>query len=148
MAAQGQAYGPGFVYHEGAYFKSYIKAFMMSIFTGFLLLLITSPLRHIIRYLLPRPGEGPSEKTMLNGYFKCLLIAEAEDGERRIFSMYASGDPGYRLTSRFICECAMLLAGDIDKLPGGKAYGGVLTPATALGWPMVDRLLDREVHFE
>ena len=148
MEAQGQAYGSGFVYHEGTYFKRYIKAFMMSVFTGFLLLLITSPLRHVIRRLLPRPGEGPSEKIMLNGYFKCLLIAEAEDGERRIFSMHASGDPGYRLTSRFICESAMLLAGDIEKLPGGKAYGGVLTPATALGRPMIDRLLKRDVHFE
>jgi short subunit dehydrogenase-like uncharacterized protein len=42
----------------------------------------------------------------------------------------------------------MLLAGDIEKLPGGKAYGGVLTPATALGRPMIDRLLKRDVYFE
>jgi short subunit dehydrogenase-like uncharacterized protein len=148
MEAQGQAYGPGFVYHEGAYFKKYLNAFMMSVFTGLLVVLINSPFRHIIRRLLPKPGEGPSEKTMLNGHFKCLIIAEAEDGERRVFSMYASGDPGYRLTTRFICESAMLLASDIENLPGGKAYGGVLTPATALGRPMIDRLLKLDVNFE
>jgi len=148
MEEKGQAYGPEFVYHEGSYFTKYIKAFMMSIFTVISLLLIISPFRHVIRYLLPKPGEGPSEKTMLNGYFKCLLIAEAEDGEKRIFSMYASGDPGYRLTSRFVCECAMLLAGDIEKLPGGKSYGGVITPATGLGRPIIDRLLKRDVHFQ
>ena len=148
MASHGQGYGPRFVYQEGAYFKRYLSAFLISVFTGFLVLLINSPFRHVIRRMLLKPGEGPSEKTMINGYFKCLLVAEAEDGERRIFSMYAKGDPGYRLTSKFICESAMLLAGDIEKLPGGKAYGGVLTPATALGQSMIDRLLKRDVHFE
>ena len=148
MASQGQGYGPRFVYQEGAYFKRYLSALLVSLFTGALVFLIRSPLRHLIRRMLLKPGEGPSEKTMINGYFKCLVVAEAEDGERRIFSMYAKGDPGYRLTSKFICESAILLAGDIEKLPGGKAYGGVLTPATALGQSMIDRLLKRDVHFE
>tara|TARA_B110000211_G_scaffold76926_1_gene90215 strand:+ start:94 stop:390 length:297 start_codon:yes stop_codon:yes gene_type:complete len=97
--------------------------------------------------MLPQPGEGPSEDTMLNGYFKCLLVVEAEDGEKRTFTMNASGDPGYRLTTRFICESAILLSGNIENLPGGKSYGGVLTPATALGLPMIDRLIKRDVHF-
>ena len=86
--------------------------------------------------------------TMLNGHFKCLLVAEAEDGEKRVFSMYAKGDPGYRLTARFLCEAALLLAGDMEQLPGGKAYGGVLTPATALGQAMIERLSERDVHLE
>jgi short subunit dehydrogenase-like uncharacterized protein len=42
----------------------------------------------------------------------------------------------------------MLLASDMENLPGGKAYGGVLTPATALGRPMIDRLLKLDVNFE
>ncbi|HIA36595.1 MAG TPA: saccharopine dehydrogenase [Flavobacteriales bacterium] len=148
MEAQGQGYGPGFVYQEGAYFKRYLSAFLMAVFTGLLVMLITSPLRHVIRRMLLKPGEGPSEKTMLNGHFKCLLVAEAEDGEKRVFSMYAKGDPGYRLTARFLCEAALLLAGDLEQLPGGKAYGGVLTPATALGQAMIDRLSERDVHLE
>jgi short subunit dehydrogenase-like uncharacterized protein len=42
----------------------------------------------------------------------------------------------------------MLLAGDVGSLPGGKSYGGVLTPATALGRPMIDMLLNKDVHLE
>jgi len=148
MEERGSAYGHEFVYHEGSYFKSGFKAFTAAAFTGLVILLISSPLRRVVRRFLPKPGEGPSETTMMNGHFKCLVVAEAEDGEKRTFSMYASGDPGYRLTTRFICESAMLLAGDVGSLPGGKSYGGVLTPATALGRPMIDMLLNKDVHLE
>ena len=147
MAEQGSPYGAAFVYHEGSYFKGPFKAFITSAITVLMILTISSPLRHIVRRMLPQPGEGPSEDTMLNGYFKCLLVVEAEDGEKRTFTMNASGDPGYRLTTRFICESAILLSGNIENLPGGKSYGGVLTPATALGLPMIDRLIKRDVHF-
>jgi short subunit dehydrogenase-like uncharacterized protein len=148
MAERGSPYGDTFVYHEGAYFKGPFKAFMTSALTMFMIFTVSSPLRHLVRRMLLQPGEGPDEKTRLSGYFKCLVVAEAEDGEKRTFSMHASGDPGYRLTARFLSESAILLANDIEKLPGGKDYGGVLTPATALGLPMIDLLLERDIHFE
>ena len=148
MEERGSAYGEEFTYHEGSYFKSFFKAFTAAAFTGLVVLIISSSLRRVVRRFLPKPGEGPSETTMINGHFKCLVVAEAEDGEKRTFSMFANGDPGYRLTTRFICESAMLLAGDVGSLTGGKSYGGVLTPATALGRPMIELLLKRDVHFE
>ena len=148
MEERGSAYGEEFTYHEGSYFKSFFKAFTSAAFTGLVVLIISSSLRRVVRRFLPKPGEGPSETTMINGHFKCLVVAEAEDGEKRTFSMFANGDPGYRLTTRFICESAMLLAGDVGSLTGGKSYGGVLTPATALGRPMIELLLKRDVHFE
>jgi len=148
MEERGSAYGEEFTYHEGSYFKSFFKAFTAAAFTGLVVLIISSSLRRVVRRFLPKPGEGPSETTMINGHFKCLVVAEAEDGEKRTFSMFANGDPGYRLTTRFICESAMLLAGDVGSLTGGTSYGGVLTPATALGRPMIELLLKRDVHFE
>jgi short subunit dehydrogenase-like uncharacterized protein len=39
-----------------------------------------------------------------------------------------------------VCESALTLAVDADRLPGGSAFGGVLTPATALSDPLIDRL--------
>jgi short subunit dehydrogenase-like uncharacterized protein len=35
-----------------------------------------------------------------------------------------------------------------EKLPGGKEYGGVLTPASGLGQPLIDRLSLNGVNFE
>ena len=35
-----------------------------------------------------------------------------------------------------------------EKLPGGKEYGGVLTPASGLGQPLIDRLSLSGVNFD
>ena len=49
----------------------------------------------------------------------------------------ASGDPGYQATSVMLAESALSLALDGDRLPD---RAGVLTPATALGDVLVERL--------
>jgi short subunit dehydrogenase-like uncharacterized protein len=49
----------------------------------------------------------------------------------------AEGDPGYAATAVMMGESALTLALDYDRLP---AHTGVLTPATALGAPLVARL--------
>ena len=51
--------------------------------------------------------------------------------------MTAQGDPGYQATSVMLGQSALALALDTDRLPGG---GGVLTPASALGTVLADRL--------
>jgi short subunit dehydrogenase-like uncharacterized protein len=43
-------------------------------------------------------------------------------------------------TVKFVCESALCLAVDFDRLPGGAARGGILTPATGLGDVLVKRL--------
>jgi short subunit dehydrogenase-like uncharacterized protein len=77
---------------------------------------------------------------MDNGSFACELIGESEDGTQVRGRIAGHGDPGNRATTIFVCEAAMALAGDVRKLPGGAARGGVLTPATALGLPYARRL--------
>ncbi len=39
-----------------------------------------------------------------------------------------------------VCESALTLALEGDRLPGGATYVDVLTPATALGEPLLRRL--------
>jgi len=51
-----------------------------------------------------------------------------------------AGDPGNRATVKFLCEAALALALDAERLPGGSMRGGVLTPATGLGHVLADRL--------
>ena len=42
----------------------------------------------------------------------------------------------------------MPLIHDLEDLPGGEEYGGVLTPASGLGEPLINRLQANEVYFE
>jgi short subunit dehydrogenase-like uncharacterized protein len=49
----------------------------------------------------------------------------------------AKGDPGYAATAVMMGESALTLALDHDRLP---PHTGVLTPATALGTPLIERL--------
>ena len=39
-----------------------------------------------------------------------------------------------------VCEAALCLALELDTLPGGRAKGGLLTPASGLGDALVARL--------
>ena len=74
-------------------------------------------------------------------------MAYSEDNERKICSMYGSGDPGYKSTGKMVCESALALARS-DDLPGGNEYGGVLTSAVGLGEVLIERLKRAEMEFK
>jgi short subunit dehydrogenase-like uncharacterized protein len=74
--------------------------------------------------------------------------AELGSGEKKLFRVHGKGDPGYKVTSKFVCESALTLVKEREKLPGGEGYGGVLTPASGLGQPLIDRLSKNGVIFE
>ena len=103
-------------------------------------LALASPLRPLLKAALPAPGAGPSEKTMNEGWFRCELLALTEDGRKVRGVIKDQGDPGNRATVKFLCESALCLALQENELPGGKERGGVLTPATALGEVLAERL--------
>jgi short subunit dehydrogenase-like uncharacterized protein len=96
--------------------------------------------RSLVTPLLPKPGQGPSEKTMNRGWFTCELLGIASDGRTQRGMIRYDGDPGNRATTVMVCESALALVLDRERLPGGRARGGVLTPATALGDVLVERL--------
>ena len=148
LEARQEAYGVDFTYQEYAFYKKYINAFLVSFATLLSMIIIGTPIRKLVRRFLPKPGEGPSEETMKNGFFDCLYTVEAEDGSLSVFRMHGKGDPGYRVTSKFVCESALTLIHDEENLPGGKDYGGLLTPASGLGQPLIDRLSKSGIFFE
>ena len=86
--------------------------------------------------------------TMNNGFFDSLFSAQLEDGSVETYRVHGKGDPGYRVTSKFVCESALTLIKESDSLPGGKDYGGILTPSTGLGDPLIKRLSDNGIIFE
>jgi short subunit dehydrogenase-like uncharacterized protein len=95
------------------------------------------PTRNLLGRVLPKPGEGPSEKTRAAGFFRVEIHAKTSTGARYVATVSAHGDPGYAATAVMLGESALCLARDGDRLP---ARAGVLTPATAMGGLLVDRL--------
>lgn len=106
----------------------------------------------LVERMTADPGEGPSEKTMDNGFFSCDLYAHGtlgdERGDRSMVHarLEGKGDPGNRITVKCVCESALLLVLGEERPPGSLA-GGMLTPATALGLPLVGRLEAAGVSF-
>jgi len=143
-----EGYSLYFTYQEHAFYKKLSTTFLVSFMTLLFGFIIKTPLRKIVRPLLPKPGEGPSEETMNNGFFDSLFSAQLEDGSVETYRVHGKGDPGYRVTSKFVCESALTLIKESDSLPGGKDYGGILTPSTGLGDPLIKRLSDNGIIFE
>ena len=77
---------------------------------------------------------------MNHGWFSCDLVGIADDGRSARGRIRYEGDPGNRATTVMVCESALALALDAERLPGGTARGGVLTPVTGLGDVLVERL--------
>lgn len=140
----GEPYGSSFRYQEYLKYGPPLARVKAGLVTGALALYETALDRPRVRTLLkriqPKPGEGPSEKTIKTGWFKCELLGIAEDG-RRVRGLIAhTGDPSNHATTEFVAESALALALDAERLPGAPARGGVLTPSTALGDVLVARL--------
>jgi short subunit dehydrogenase-like uncharacterized protein len=99
-----------------------------------------SPVRRVAGWLAPKPGEGPSRARMDGGSFRCVLVGRSAAGQVVRACILDQGDPGNRATTKMVCEAALTLARNGDDLPGGPAFGGVLTPASGLGGALVQRL--------
>ena len=93
------------------------------------------PTRAVLDRVLPKPGDGPSERTRERGHFTIETTGTATDGRRYRTTFAMQGDPGYAATAVMLGESGLCLA--LDDLPAG---GGVLTPATAMGTRLADRL--------
>lgn len=98
------------------------------------------PVRALAARLSPPPGSGPSEASMDGGSFRCEWIGKSASGHTVRGRIADQGDPGNRATTKMLCEAALALALQRDELPGGRTFGGLLTPASGLGEVLVERL--------
>ncbi|MEI2643254.1 MAG: saccharopine dehydrogenase NADP-binding domain-containing protein [Candidatus Nanopelagicales bacterium] len=101
--------------------------------TGGMMALGFSPTRMIASRFLPEPGEGPSEESREKGGFRVEFRSLLPDGRIYGAEVIGKGDPGYAATSRMLGESGLCLATT-------DGEGGVLTPATAMGDALVERL--------
>lgn len=137
-AERGAPYGPRFAYDEGLELKRPVAAMAVAVGARVGDRLLRSRFgRGLVRRLAPSPGEGPSEEAMARGWFRVRLLGEAQDGRRALGEVSYPGDAGNRATVLMLCESALALALDHERLPPG---GGLLTPSTAMGPVLLERL--------
>ena len=93
--------------------------------------------RGLMQKFLPKPGEGPSDDAINNGYYDIELFGQHPTDSNKNVRVRVKGDkdPGYGSTSKMIAESALALAQ--DDLP---VSGGFWTPASAMGDQLLARL--------
>jgi len=96
-----------------------------------------SILKKVTDKVLPDPGEGPNKKERENGFYNLRFLGKMADGTMHLAKVTGDRDPGYGSTSKMLSEAAICLALDKDKCP---KVAGMLSPATALGDPYLERL--------
>ena len=108
---------------------------------GTVFALAKTPARHLLERLRPS-GSGPSEEQRARGWFVVTFVGR--QGHANVITEVRGGDPGYGHTAKMIAEAARCLAEDRDRLP---ARYGVLTPASAMGQALIDRLRHTGMEF-
>lgn len=149
-ALQDWQYGRKFRYREAMAFRGNPAAPAMAAgltagLGGLMAGLSFKPSRSALMKVLPSQGEGPSEKAREKGFFKLEIHTRTSSGARYVCRVSAQGDPGYKATAVMLSEAGLCLALDRERSPSG---GGVLTPATAMGMPLVERLRAQGFKFE
>ncbi|MQY18176.1 saccharopine dehydrogenase family protein [Nocardia macrotermitis] len=91
--------------------------------------------RRLLDRLLPAPGTGPDEQTRNSGWFTMKTFANTTSGTKYVCTFAGQGDPGYQATAVMLGQAGLCLA--FDELP---EIAGVLTPGSAMGDPLTERL--------
>ena len=95
-------------------------------------------LRFLIqKFLLPKPGQGPSPKQQENGFFDLRIIGKNNQQSLTI-KVTGDKDPGYGCTAKMLTQAGLCMAFDIGKT---ELSGGFWTPATAMNDKLIIRLV-------
>ncbi|ENU91545.1 hypothetical protein F971_02637 [Acinetobacter vivianii] len=146
-ALSGNAYGSNFSYNEailtGDGLKGHFKA--LGVVSGlgvFMLAAVSKPVSQLMeRYMLPKPGEGPTPEQQRTGRFDLRFIGKSEAGQTLKIKVTGDRDPGYGSTGKMLGQAALSLA--IDHVKEDKKTGragGFWTPATMFDDRFIQRL--------
>jgi len=137
------SYADDFRYNEAVLMGSGVngafKANSMSVGLGaFILGIVFPPTRWALqKYVLPKPGEGPSLDKQEKGFFDIRFFGQTSNGKTIQTKVTGDRDPGYGSTAKMLAQAGMCLL-DIDKNEKG---GGFWTPATIFGDRLIERLV-------
>ena len=149
-ALLGWRYGRAFRYREVVDFGSAATApvlagGMAAGAAGLVAAMSCDTSRAVVDRVLPKPGEGPSPEARAAGRFRLVISTRTTTGADYLTRVGADYDPGYDGTAVMLGESALALAFDDEALPDAA---GVLTPATGIGMPLVERLRERGFTFD
>jgi short subunit dehydrogenase-like uncharacterized protein len=103
----------------------------------------------LARRWLPKPGEGPGASKRARSWFHYYLVARTEEAQpRTIVARVRGGDGGYEETAKMLAEAGIACALQRADLPGTALGGGFLTPSTAMGKVLLERLGRANIVFE
>ncbi|OUR67086.1 saccharopine dehydrogenase [Bermanella sp. 47_1433_sub80_T6] len=137
------AYGDDFKYDEGMLMgkdkKGKGRARNMAWgLTAFMILAAIKPTRWVLeKFILPKPGQGPSADEQLNGMFDMRFVGKTSDGKTIKTRVTGDRDPGYGSTAKMLGQAAVCLS----KIEKEEKDGGFWTPASIYGDDLVDRLI-------
>jgi short subunit dehydrogenase-like uncharacterized protein len=101
-------------------------------------------LRALLQRLVPKPGSGPSEKSLDAIGYELEVFARGARGARFRGRVVADGHPGYRSTPEMaVCVALGLAAGTLGRTP----HHGIVSPAAGLGIEAVPALAAAGVRF-
>ena len=141
----GFSYGRDFVYDEAMLTKSGIVGRLSALgiaaglaaFTGAVAM---KPTRELLqRFVLPKPGEGPTPAQQEAGFYDLRLFGTTAAGDKLQVKVTGDRDPGYGSTCKILGEMAQCLALDISK---DEKPGGFWTPSTFGGDKLMARLTE------
>ena len=139
-ALLGFPWGEDFRYDEAVLNRSRVEATAIAMGTGVgMIAMGLRPARKVAAKLLPAPGDGPSRRQRENGYWEALFHGVHPSDKSKDMRLKVTGDmdPGYGSTAKMLGESAVCLA--LDKAATG---GGFLTPASAMGSQLQERLAE------
>lgn len=145
-ALLGYPYGRSFQYDEAVLQRKGIGGRILANAAGlgqgaFMLATAFGPLRHLLkRWILPKPGQGPSRATQEKGYFDLRLFGRTSQGQTLQVQVTGDRDPGYGSTAKMLGEAAVCLATELDR---SERPGGFWTPASVFGDRLRKRLEER-----
>ncbi|WP_020406926.1 saccharopine dehydrogenase family protein [Hahella ganghwensis] len=143
-ALSGNSYGDAFRYDEAVLTGKGVKggagAFgMMGFMGGFMLAAALKPTRWVLeRYVVPKPGEGPSPESQKKGMYDLRFYGETASGQSIRCKVTGDEDPGYGSTAKMLGQAAVCLAKDVAKI---DKKGGFWTPSTVMGDKLMKRLV-------
>lgn len=146
-ALSGNAYGNRFTYDEAILTGPGLKGRLAALATvaglgAFMVGIVIGPVRSVMqRFLLPKPGEGPSPEAQRAGRYDLRFFGRTDEGQIVRVKVTGDRDPGYGSTGKMLGQAAITLARDLveDGVKVGRA-GGFWTPATIFDERFVKRL--------
>ena len=147
-ALSGMAYGADFTYNEGMLTGAGTKGRLGALAVvgglgGFMAGVVFKPTRLLLeRFVLPKPGEGPSPQQQLTGRYDIRFFGRSAQGKTLRVKVTGDRDPGYGSTSKMLGQAALSLAQ--DHVRGGVKVGragGFWTPATMFDERYITRLI-------